>query len=942
VDARVGEVAAAPDVDAVADPLRAEGAPAAGGDAVDALPAGGVAGALVPAPEVVAAEGEAPPAAKEEAEKAAPSAEEEEAAAAVALVKERDAVAAGEEGVGGMAEEEVEAVEGIAPPAPPTADPHAQASAVDAALPAGTTPPSAAEGGVAAAKEVVVSEGAGSGSPAAGLSYEEAVQEREKVRAERDDGGKVGVSAPRDDAAAMEAEMLAAELVQQEKQQEQEQGRHAELEAATASNTLLAARGAADDSVEGAAAADNSVEGRAAAEGAGDLSAVDQSQISAVEVSQMAQTLGADFLGSTLLEADKAGGAEGAEKRAGASFDAAASERSGEPADVKGLSATGASLGATSATALSMADTKAQTRASGLAADAGDTRVSFAGTLSDGDSTAAALQRTVLDGTLEARDETHEGEEGEEGEAEGGAAHAGGMSEPASPTTRPGTQQTRPATSKTDDTGYTEQSANLTGAAAEVVVRSVLHPQGGKGRQKYLGHLIPLGQIDDVTLFEMARLMNLPDLPPPPAAAAEGDAPGALDPEDREELVEAIAEDERGRHALCIQLQAMARGVSTRTWFADKVAVMRQQKEMEKMEAAIEAARTNGAAETLQRVARGHAGRLATRDRRKEIEDEKRAAMFARWAYMEKNLGREASLITRVAKGHVARNIARSVAADLEKERQLAFLDLQAQQDVAGAYEFDPDEDDMDDELEEQDEKGGDTLEEDAELDFGDDATPRAVTKWYEKVIYPERHFPYTYESLGTDVNAAAARRIQTVYRARLARQALEFRQRHRRRALQAGRQNAARNIQMAFRQHLVLKGEEVRRVNATLGEVRQRSATRIQAMLRGSILRIHVARRRAMEEALQRQRVHVASVTMQSLARGFLERCRAVERRREQAALALVFKAAQKIQVCRRAAKECDAGKELSNTSMRDPGEPTRDARACAAGALAQFRFEG
>ena len=32
----------------------------------------------------------------------------------------------------------------------------------------------------------------------------------------------------------------------------------------------------------------------------------------------------------------------------------------------------------------------------------------------------------------------------------------------------------------------------------------------------------------------------------------------------------------------------------------------------------------------------------------------------------------------------------------------------------------------------------------------------------YEKVIYPERHFPYSYESLGTDVNAAAARRIQT------------------------------------------------------------------------------------------------------------------------------------------------------------------------------------
>jgi hypothetical protein len=40
-----------------------------------------------------------------------------------------------------------------------------------------------------------------------------------------------------------------------------------------------------------------------------------------------------------------------------------------------------------------------------------------------------------------------------------------------------------------------------------------------------------------------------------------------------------------------------------------------------------------------------------------------------------------------------------------------------------------------------------------------------------------------------------------------------------------------------------------------------------------------------------------VASVTIQSLARGFLERCRAVDRRRQQGALALVFKAAQKIQ---------------------------------------------
>jgi hypothetical protein len=101
---------------------------------------------------------------------------------------------------------------------------------------------------------------------------------------------------------------------------------------------------------------------------------------------------------------------------------------------------------------------------------------------------------------------------------------------------------------------------------------------------------------------------------------------------------------------------------------------------------------------------------------------------------MKDHLGREASLITRVAKGHVARNLARMLAADLERERQLAFLDLQAQQDVVGAYEFDPEEDDADDVLE-QDEKGQDLEDENEEFDFGDDATPRAVTKWYEICI---------------------------------------------------------------------------------------------------------------------------------------------------------------------------------------------------------------
>lgn len=61
----------------------------------------------------------------------------------------------------------------------------------------------------------------------------------------------------------------------------------------------------------------------------------------------------------------------------------------------------------------------------------------------------------------------------------------------------------------------------------------------------------------------------------------------------------------------------------------------------------------------------------------------------------------------------------------------------------------------------------------------------------------------------------------------------------------------------MAFKQYRVVKGEERRQINSTLNEVRERSATRIQAMLRGSILRVHVARRKHMEEAMRRQRIN-------------------------------------------------------------------------------------
>jgi len=810
----------------------------------------------------------------------------------------------------------------------------ADAAALSAEPPAAPAPSVAAESAGRTPAEESQAAGAvpqaPASAPAPGMSYDEAVLEREKARGEAKDDGKVAASAPRDDAAAMEAAMLAAH------KEEQEQ---LAVSAEEAPAAMAGEEGAQ------AAAAPTSVTPATA-----DLSTVEASHISAGEVTQMAQTVGADFLGSSLLEPDAEGDAdadaaapEGQREasagggKAGVSFDdaaltaAAATDKSRAHAEGKDMSMTTMSLGATTSTALSMADTKAkpgdtQTLLDQTGASLGEQTVrqgdeeAHPAAQDDGEKTAAAaadvsaaMRDTLVEtatepvvaaeeekaGEAPAQADTTPQEEGEEGEE--GAEERDSLAALESPGPRPSTTHTRPgtraATAATDDSALTVQTQHLAGPAIGVVVRSLLNPEGGKGRFKFSGALEPLGKIDDQTLRDMGLQMNLPGRPPYPTAEEVVEhGTGWLQPADKSALIEAIAEDERGRDALCIILQKLARGMRDRAWMRQRVEQWRQQKEMELMEKAIEQMRLNGAATTIQRVTRGHMGRLLKRDQLKWLEDQQRAGMEARWKHFKDNLGREASLITRVAKGHAARNLARMLAADLERERQLAFLDLQAQLDVVGAFEFDAAEDDKDDELE-QDDKGGGLEEEDAELDFGDDATPRAVTKWYEKVIFPERHFPYTDESLGTDVNAAAARRIQTVYRARLARLALAFRQRNKRRAQQAARQTAARNIQMAFRQYRVVKGEERRRINSTLNEVRERSATRIQALMRGSTLRIHVARRKTMEEAMRRQRINVAIVTIQSLARGFLERCRAVDRRRQQGALALVFKAAQKIQ---------------------------------------------
>lgn len=156
--------------------------------------------------------------------------------------------------------------------------------------------------------------------------------------------------------------------------------------------------------------------------------------------------------------------------------------------------------------------------------------------------------------------------------------------------------------------------------------------KASKGRFRFLSSLEPLAKQDNETLRDMAIAMNLPNIPPRPSHKEEAaHGAGYLAPVARDALIAAIAEDERGRHALCIKLQALARGVATRVWMQDKVAVWLQHKEMEKMEAAIEFARTNGAANTVQRVARGHAGRIATREQRRHLQQEAVRDMEARW-----------------------------------------------------------------------------------------------------------------------------------------------------------------------------------------------------------------------------------------------------------------------------------------------------------------------
>jgi len=102
-------------------------------------------------------------------------------------------------------------------------------------------------------------------------------------------------------------------------------------------------------------------------------------------------------------------------------------------------------------------------------------------------------------------------QEDEEGE---GYEHVSSLhspaTRPATTHTRPRTTHTRQETSKTDDMcNLTVESSHISGVDSEVVVRSLLNEDGGKGRLKYLGQLRPLSQLDHVTLRQMALQVKI-------------------------------------------------------------------------------------------------------------------------------------------------------------------------------------------------------------------------------------------------------------------------------------------------------------------------------------------------------------------------------------------------------------------------------------------------
>jgi hypothetical protein len=167
----------------------------------------------------------------------------------------------------------------------------------------------------------------------------------------------------------------------------------------------------------------------------------------------------------------------------------------------------------------------------------------------------------------------------------------------------------------------------------------------------------------------------------------------------------------------------------------------------------------------------------------------------------------------------------------------------------------------------------------------------------YEKIIFPERDYPWSKSSIHTEIHKVAAKYIQTAYRMHLARLALAHAKRTRRQYLVSNRTVSARKIQVIYRAYKRKVAEDRRRVETDLFNLRTKSAIHIQALYRGAILRIKIARRLDKENELLRERWRVAAVQIQALGRGYISRKSVLQRRRDWAEEQLVHRAARTIQ---------------------------------------------
>jgi hypothetical protein len=142
-----------------------------------------------------------------------------------------------------------------------------------------------------------------------------------------------------------------------------------------------------------------------------------------------------------------------------------------------------------------------------------------------------------------------------------------------------------------------------------------------------------------------------------------------------EKAVKMIAAMDVERSVRIVRAQSFYRGHLSRRRTGDRLKNYLRDKEMKAMEESIRQARNKGAATMLQRVARGHAGRLLWRKTLHDKLEKIRIEMETRHRYLEVHCSKQAWLVTRVCRGHIGRNLYRLEKELAERERQLAQFD---------------------------------------------------------------------------------------------------------------------------------------------------------------------------------------------------------------------------------------------------------------------------